>query len=337
MPNLFEDSSGYLAFSEPEVAAIFQAGRSCTYKAGETILDKDAVGDSMYILLEGEVEIALGFQETFPLRKRGDYFGELSFLDPAHKRSASARASSDCRLCALDQSSIDQLSRSHPRTVMTLIRRTCAFLIEYEEQLIARLIRKNQELEQSYDFLRRTRQELNYQELLAQTDELTGLYNRRCFSAQLTKAVKWIAGNGRPVGVVLIDLDHFKPINDRLGHSAGDQVLRQVAEIIRQDVGANHLPCRLGGDEFAVLLTNMRREEVEQRAELIRAGIEAMAPVEQTALRITASLGVAVYQAGDCEETLVQRADRNLYRGKELGRNQVLWDDRPDRPVSAVS
>ena len=92
MPNLLEDISGYLAFSEPEVAAIFHAGLSCCYNAGETILTKDAVGDSMYILLQGEVEIALGFQESFALRKRGDYFGELSFLDPAHKRSASARA-----------------------------------------------------------------------------------------------------------------------------------------------------------------------------------------------------------------------------------------------------
>ena len=331
MPNLFEDTSGYLAFSESEVAAILRAGVSCKYRAGEIILDKDAVGDSMYILLEGEVEIALGFQESFALRKRGDYFGELSFLDPAHRRSANVRATSDCLLCSLDQSSINELSHSHPRTIMTLIRRTCAFLIRYEEQLIERLTRKNQELEQSFDFLRRTRQELNYQELLAQTDELTGLYNRRCFTTQLAKAVKWIAGSGRPVGVVLIDLDHFKPINDRLGHAAGDQVLRRVAEIIKQDVGANHLPCRLGGDEFAVLLTNMRREEVEQRAELIRAGIEAMGPVEQADLRVTASLGVAVYQEGDCEETLVRRADRNLYRGKALGRNRVLWDDGPDR------
>jgi diguanylate cyclase (GGDEF)-like protein len=333
--NLFDDTRGYLAFSEQEVAAILQAGRSCVYRAGETILDKDAVGDSMYILIEGEVEVELGFQESFRLGERGDYFGELSFLDPAHKRSATVRATSGSRLCSLDQSAIDQLSDTHPRTLMTLIRRTCAFLIEAEEQLIDSLTRKNQELEQSYDFLRRTRQELNYQELLAQTDELTGLYNRRCFGAQLAKAVKWIGANGRPVGVVLIDLDDFKPINDRLGHSAGDEVLGQVAEIIKQDVGANHLPCRLGGDEFAVLLTNMRPDEVEQRAEAIRAGVQAMAPVQQTELRVTASLGIAVYRDGDSVETLLKRADRNLYLSKELGRNRVVWDDGPESPLPA--
>jgi len=327
VPNLFDKTRAHFAFSDQEVAAIFQAGRICTYDTGKSILDKDAVGDSMYILLEGEVEVALGFQESFRLSGAGEYFGELSFIDPEHKRSASVRAIARCRLCSLDQSAIDALSVTHPRTLMTLIRRTCAFLIEYEEQLIERLTRKNQELEQSYDFLRRTRQELNYQELLAQTDELTGLYNRRCFTAQLAKAVKWIAGSGRPVGVVMIDLDRFKPVNDRLGHAAGDQVLRQVAEIIKQDVGADHLPCRLGGDEFAVLLSNMGREEVEQRAELIRSGIEAMAPAQQTELRVTASLGIAVYQDGDSEQTLVQRADRNLYRGKALGRNRVVWDD----------
>ena len=152
----------------------------------------------------------------------------------------------------------------------------------------------------------------------------------------MAKAVKWIAANGRPVGVVLIDLDHFKPVNDRLGHAAGDQVLVQVAEIIRQDVGANHLPCRLGGDEFAVLLTNMRRDEVEQRAEAIRAGVQAMAPVRRTKLAVTASLGIAVYRDGDSAETLIERADRNLYRSKELGRNRVLWDDGPENLVPAT-
>jgi diguanylate cyclase (GGDEF)-like protein len=330
VPSLFDNTAEHLAFSDQEIAAILRVGHRCSYASGEVILDKDAAGDSMYILLAGEVEVVLGFQEASRLGERGDYFGELSFIAPAHKRSATVRAVSSCRLCTLDQSSIDELSRTHPRTLMTLIRRTCAFLIEYEEQLIQRLTRKNQELEQSYDFLRRTRQELNYQELLAQTDELTGLYNRRCFNAQLAKAIKWIAASGRPVGVVLIDLDHFKPVNDQLGHAAGDAVLKRVAEIIRLDVGANHLPCRLGGDEFAVLLTNMGREEVEQRAEAIRAGIDEMTPGRQIRLGVTATLGIAVFQEGDSAETLVQRADRNLYRGKRLGRNRVLWDDEAE-------
>jgi diguanylate cyclase (GGDEF)-like protein len=325
MPNLFDHADGLYAFSPEEADAICSAGRRLTHAAGDLILEKGRPGDSMYILLEGEAEIDLALRGRVVVERPGDYFGELSFLHPGHRRSASVRARKDCTFCVLDQGVIEPLYRRYPRALLSLFRRTCAFLIDSEERLLANLIGQNEALARSYDYLRRTREALTNQELLAQTDELTQLYNRRCLMQQLARGIEESRETPHRIGLLMLDLDGFKPVNDRYGHPVGDEVLRQVAGVIKACIRADDLPCRYGGDEFAVLLHDVERMPAQQRAEELRASIEALPAIRPGAPRVSASIGGTLYGDGDSVESLLSRADAHLYRAKTLGRNRVVW------------
>ena len=162
---------------------------------------------------------------------------------------------------------------------------------------------------------------------LARSDELTALYNRRHFEDALTEEWARAHRTRSPIALVMVDIDHFKSLNDTLGHVAGDRALRAVADVIKRcarrpgDVAA-----RYGGEEFVVLLPGGRRERLHALAEEIREAVEALAlPHPGHALgRVTVSVGVAAVTAPDGPQaTLVDAADRALYRAKAAGRNAV--------------
>ena len=154
--------------------------------------------------------------------------------------------------------------------------------------------------------------------LQAMTDELTGLANRRALDLAIAQALQ----AGRPFAVAMVDVDHFKRINDDFGHSTGDAVLAEFANRLRAAVGPEDLAFRYGGEEFSVLLPQVDLTGAMVVAEHLRqqvarpASADGMHPV-------TASLGIAAWQPGDTADTLLRRADRGLYRAKSLGRNRV--------------
>jgi diguanylate cyclase (GGDEF)-like protein len=324
-PNLFAPADGLYGFSPVEADAVYAAGRRQYCAAGEVIVERGRPGDCMFILVEGEVEIDLLLQEKLVASRPGDYFGELSFLHPGHPRSASIRAVKDSTLCVLDQGIIDPLYRKHPAAVLNLFRRTCAFLIDAEERLLRSLIEQNEELAASYDYLRRTREALTHQEVLARTDELTGLYNRRCLMEQLARGIEGSKGTPHRVGLLMLDLDRFKVVNDRCGHPAGDELLRNVAGAIKDCIRSEDLPCRYGGDEFAILLHRVEDMPAGQRAEEIRATIAGMPAIRAGAPHVSASIGGTLHRDGDSAESLLSRADAYLYRAKSEGRDRVVW------------
>ena len=163
-------------------------------------------------------------------------------------------------------------------------------------------------------------------ERLATTDGLTGLANRRFFMEELQRF--WSRYQRRPevpVGVLMLDLDHFKAVNDGHGHAAGDMVLQHFANILRAAVRQDDLAGRIGGEEFCVLLNGSDLEGVRQFAERLRRQLEA-APLESDHLRLTITLsgGGSTFMAGDTLATAaIQRADAALYRAKEAGRNRI--------------
>ena len=324
MHDFFDAENQRQRFTQAEIEAFHHAGRKESFCKGDVILERGDKGDSMYLVLQGSVSIAVDSGISPGGLGPGSYFGELSFIDPEHRRSATIVARTDCELMVLDQDSAEQLFTSQPRALFTLLRRACAFLVRKEEELIGHLTRKNRELEQSLDYLRRTKEELDIQELLAQTDELTGLYNRRCLMEQLAKSMKRCEDAGIGLALVMLDLDNFKPINDSLGHGAGDKVLRRVAEIMRNGVRQSDLPCRLGGDEFAIVLPDVKNHVARERARSILRQIEAMPQLSATAI-VTASMGGTMYQSGESSDAFVERADKLLYRAKEAGRNRLCW------------
>ena len=150
---------------------------------------------------------------------------------------------------------------------------------------------------------------------LAMSDELTGLSNRRAFRAVLETHVD----QGTPL--LLLDLDHFKQINDRYGHGIGDNVLQEFSALLCQHCPPDGVVARLGGEEFAIWLPGMLSDKAQALAEQIRAATEALVACEE--IRFTVSIAVGIGQAGEAVEALVKRTDLALYRAKHLGRNRV--------------
>jgi two-component system cell cycle response regulator len=163
---------------------------------------------------------------------------------------------------------------------------------------------------------------------LAVTDALTGLHNRRYMSGQLGALVKRAARGGEGVAVLLVDIDHFKRINDTFGHDVGDEVLTEFAVRLATNVRAADLPCRYGGEEFVVVMPDTSLEAAHKIAERLRGHISGapfrLASLEEP-LAVTISIGVAaVAGEDDTPEALLKRADEGLYEAKASGRNQVI-------------
>jgi len=158
---------------------------------------------------------------------------------------------------------------------------------------------------------------------LMRFDALTGAHNKRHFDENLRMAL----GQGQmPVSLIVLDIDHFKKVNDTHGHMAGDAVLCATANIVKQSVSASYLFARVGGEEFAVLCPNVELTAAQDCAEHIRIAVAANAPTfEEKKLPVTVSLGVAEFKPGSSEtpEALYGRADEKLYQAKDSGRNRV--------------
>ena len=162
----------------------------------------------------------------------------------------------------------------------------------------------------------------------AVTDPLTGLHNRRYMTSQLDALVARAVRDGRPVSALLLDIDHFKKINDSFGHDAGDEVLREFAVRLASNVRAVDLPCRFGGEEFVVVMPETALGDAERIAERIRMHVSG-APFRvsggKEVLSVTISIGVAAtFGAADTPDHLLKRADEALYEAKASGRNRVI-------------
>jgi len=158
---------------------------------------------------------------------------------------------------------------------------------------------------------------------LARTDDLTGLHNRRSFSEIFSLALSAARRHGHPLSLVIIDLDHFKDVNDTFGHAVGDQVLKEFADLIRSMIRDEDVAARWGGEEFIILLSHTASEAASALAERIRSSFELNSGCA-TPHTVTASFGVAQLQDGEQDDDLIRRADDALYHAKHRGRNQVV-------------
>lgn len=161
---------------------------------------------------------------------------------------------------------------------------------------------------------------------LATEDELTGLANRRLFNLLVKEELVLQQRHGRPPSLILLDIDHFKEVNDVYGHLAGDDVLKSLAAILRGSVRSSDLVCRWGGEEFAILLRQSSVQKAAEVAENLRRTVaEATFKAHDIPISITISLGVSEFDhtRPDALDEAYQRADHALYRAKNSGRNQV--------------
>lgn len=193
-----------------------------------------------------------------------------------------------------------------------------------------RTIRVQHEIEQDREALRRMAADLTiahqHAKETALTDSLTGLHNRRYAMERLSQ--EWVATerNRHPLSIIMLDIDHFKQVNDTYGHDVGDTVLRHFSETLKEFSRTPDVACRMGGEEFLVLAPNTPLDGALHYAERIRAGFEArIIKIEGISLKLTVSVGVAQKSTTTANmDQLIKQADDALYRAKNSGRNRIV-------------
>jgi len=160
---------------------------------------------------------------------------------------------------------------------------------------------------------------------LAMTDSMTGLYNRRHIMNVIDYEAVRQKRSSAPLSLIIVDLDHFKSINDRYGHETGDAVLIVVSQLIRKSIREQDSAARWGGEEFLIVLPDTDLEQAILIAQRIREMVATNAvTVDGQTIFTSATLGVSVYQGGETTSKAIARADELLYEGKKAGRNRVV-------------
>ncbi|AIF81088.1 response regulator receiver modulated diguanylate cyclase [endosymbiont of Acanthamoeba sp. UWC8] len=195
---------------------------------------------------------------------------------------------------------------------------------------------------ESNELLARTSTQIkrkNYQDALRENyihnlslsviDQLTNLYNRRYFDIHIKNLVTNAASTGKSLSLIMLDIDHFKNINDTYGHQAGDIIIQEVARRILLGVRPTDLSARYGGEEFVVILPDTKLEDAIKVSERIRQSVEMypLTTVDSSEIKCTISLGVSALSSDDSPENLLKRADQCLYKAKEGGRNRVVAEE----------
>jgi diguanylate cyclase (GGDEF)-like protein len=305
--------------SDVEFVVLRGAGPNRRVAAGDVLFRKGEIGHCMYAIETGQVRIEFGDGMPHKFLGPREYFGELALFIGNHSRVATAVAHTSCSLRLIEYPAFNHLLETEPAILAQFMRRSFAYLVASEQQLIAHLKRRNEDLLVTLDSLRQTQSQLSTANRLVRTDELTGLVNRRGLYQYLESlAEQRVAGTD--LSLLLIDLDNFKLINDEYGHLAGDLVLSAVAEEVSRVAQPCDLPARLGGDEFALLAQLADPGDVAALAARLVETIGELrfsAPLE--ALRVTVSVGVS--RCGDDADwsTWYSQADAALYRAKGEG------------------
>ena len=317
-----EDAAAMLAARE--YALFASMGRVRQVHAGERLFRRGEVGRLMYLVVEGEVE--LDFGSDLALKRLGprEFFGELGLLVGEHTRSADATAVSDGRLVELGEDGFQQLVERDPALVAQFLRRAITRVVLNEQGLIRQLRRRNHDLETALDDLYTTTHQLNQTEELIRMDELTGLYNRRGLALHLQECRR--VGFQGGVGLLLVDCDRFKRVNDEHGHLVGDRVLQNIAGMLRSAAGPEDVPCRLGGDEFCLLVQAQTPQEVLRYAEFVLSTTRNLLDLQQAVPAICpVSVGACLVDTGREWNEWYARADEALYEAKRQGGNRVCW------------
>lgn len=187
------------------------------------------------------------------------------------------------------------------------------------------------QLDESKKEMQLLRQELAQARETAKTDALTGLLNRRAFDQKLDEYIEAHKQNDFELCLLILDLDHFKRVNDTFGHQTGDNVLRYTANLMKQHIAEHHYAARYGGEEMAVIMPDTPLNKAMEIAEKIRSSL-ALHPLKrkdskESIGKVTLSIGVSGFKINDSTESLIERADKAMYRAKANGRNQVMAEN----------
>ncbi|RPJ06332.1 MAG: GGDEF domain-containing protein [Spirochaetaceae bacterium] len=286
------------------------------WKKDTVLFSQGDKGEELYIVQEGQVESSImttsGDNKLIAKFGPGDFFGEMSIMDNA-PRSATCRVEKNTMLLCMGKKDFFRMMKSSPAVgikVMYKMLNITTRRLKTTSGFISDMVKWGN------DASRR-----------AITDEVTGAYNRRYLDRALADCFISSQAAGKPFSLVMVDLDHFREINEAYNHEVGNKLLCHVVEAFKKHLRQGDILARYGGDEFTMLFPGTQLSEAHQVAEAIRAEIESRAmKVDKflPALSVTTSQGIAAFPENSLElEVLKNLADKALYRAKEEGRNRV--------------
>jgi diguanylate cyclase (GGDEF)-like protein len=325
----FEDESPFLSL----LALIEQKRTDQTIyericQPGEIIVREHESGDDFYIIRQGQTVVIKGNVQNptiLGFRSIGEAIGEMALLENL-PRSATVIALDVVSLWVFSRKAFYQFLRENPAFSLNLM------------NILSGRIRKSEE-ERMRGYAREKQQVVVLETLSKQAthDPLTGLFNRRYLDQILYGEITHALQSGSLVGILMADVDHFKQINDRYGHKAGDLMLRSLGDLMKKCVRSTDIVCRYGGEEFVIIMPGASEQTVCKCAEEIRARFQALYVVfDDHEIYATISLGAAIYPLhGSSVDEVFIHADRALYQAKQDGRNRVIVF--PDEPgIEAV-
>ena len=285
--------------------------------AGQRLLKRGEPNLLVYIVISGRLRVEL---EDSPLAyiEEGETVGELSLL-AGSAATATVAAERPTQLLVLDEETFWWLAESsHEFSVGLLVR-------------LAKRLRSNNDAVQENIALRRQFEQA------ALSDPLTGFRNRRWLDQTLPRIVQRHLHASEPLCIAMMDLDHFKQVNDAYGHAAGDAVLLQVGQLVRANLRPVDFAARIGGEEFVLVLPQTSMPGAISAVERLREAIAntAFKHDGRTLSQVTVSLGLVELERGVNSGQLLARADVALYAAKQSGRNRTEWPRRNARPGKA--
>jgi diguanylate cyclase (GGDEF)-like protein len=276
------------------------------FDTGAIIFAEKDPGDTAYIIMDGKLAVIKGdFSAPIILgcREKEQSIGEMALLDGS-PRSASVVVLEPVELMEISRETFQILLHESPDFTESILRLLSARLREASQAVESATIEKAQ-------------------------DPLTGLYNRRYMEIMLSHELQRADRAGYPVSIIMMDIDHFKKLNDTYGHPAGDQVLRSLAALMKSQVRRADVACRYGGEEFLIILPETSLEVAAERADTLRFSFSKLI-IEHggQTMQANLSLGVAAFPThAQIPPQLIQVADTALYAAKTGGRNRVVVAD----------
>jgi diguanylate cyclase (GGDEF)-like protein len=312
--------------TDEEIQSLLEVLHPRELRKDEILFQQGDPGGELFVVESGSMGIAVTLDDGKSLEiakfAKGDFFGEMSIFEK-ESRSASCYAKSRARLLAMNKGEFFQLIDSNPVSAGKVMTRMLS------------VIRRR--LEDTGGFLSDMVQWGEEARRRAITDPLTGLYNRRYLEEALEEYFRKARDSSKPLSVVMLDLDHFREINEKYSEKVGDQVILAAAEVYRRYLRLTDVAARYGGDEFTFILPDTDLERASSLMEDIRRDVEKLTLLDELAregklradkgpvLKVTTSQGLACFpDHASNPKALREAADSALYRAKESGRNRVV-------------
>ena len=307
----------FSTLTDPALRAIATHLTESRVAEGETLFFQDDPGDALYLIRSGRVAVVIagsqGEEIVVDTLEAGDFLGEMSIFEH-EPRSATCRAQEDSTVLRLNEDDFNALITEQPDVAIDVMHKMVGVMAERLEDsgaLLSNMVQWGEEARRR-----------------AFTDELTGLYNRRYLDQSLGDQITRAAESGRPLCLVMMDLDYFTAINEAYGHETGDALVASVAPAIRSTFRDHDILARYGGDEFTFLLPDTTPQVAAGLCEDLNrrvASVDFLQDHDGPVRSVTCSQGIACFPLHtDQPAILREMADRALYTAKERGRNR--WE-----------